>query len=244
MPIVQLKYFALFREVLGRSDEQREVAVGQTAGQLLETLIAEAPALAALRASSRCLVNRAYVGPDHRLAAGDEVVFIPPVSGGQSSPAPAEPVALPHFRVTEASLNAATVTALVADPGAGAIITFAGVVRDNARGRGVNQLEYEAYAPAAEQMLAQIAAELSERWPVLRCAIWHRIGRLAIGETSVVIALSVPHRQEGFAACAYAIERLNEIVPIWKKEFYADGQTWIGSEAAYQALVDRRPEGT
>jgi molybdopterin synthase catalytic subunit len=140
----------------------------------------------------------------------------------------------------EAPLAIEPIAALVADPGAGAIITFAGVVRDNARGRPVVALEYEAYAPVAERMLAQLADELAARWPVRRVAIWHRVGRLVVGETSVVIALSVPHRQAGFAACAYAIERLKEIVPIWKKEIYADGGTWIGSEAAYQALPDRR----
>jgi molybdopterin synthase catalytic subunit len=92
----------------------------------------------------------------------------------------------------------------------------------------------------AERMLAQIADEMRQQWPVLRVAIWHRVGSLAVGETSVVIALSVPHRQEGFAACAYAIERLKEIVPIWKKEIYDDGAAWVGSEAAYQQLADRR----
>ena len=232
MPTITLRYFALFREALGRGEERRVVPDDATVAGVLESLVAEAPALDALRASTRCLVNQEYVMSDTRLADGDEVVFIPPVSGGAGDPS--------RFRVVGEPLQIEPLATLVEDPGAGAIITFAGVVRDNSRGRRVEWLEYEAYAPAAEKMLAQIGDEMAERWPVLRSAIWHRIGRLGIGETSVVIALSVPHRQEGFAACAYAIERLKEIVPIWKKERYGDGDVWIGSEAAYQQLPDRR----
>jgi molybdopterin synthase catalytic subunit len=232
MPTVTLRYFALFREVLGRREERRAVPEGTTARDLLALLAEETPALAGLGGISRFIVNQVYVDGGTTLHEGDEVVFIPPVSGGEAG-------AARRFRIVDEPLAIEPVAALVADPGAGAIITFAGVVRDHARGKGVVALEYEAYAPVAERMLAQIASELAARWPVLRVAIWHRVGRLAVGETSVVIALSVPHRQEGFAACAYAIERLKEIVPIWKKEIYADGATWIGSEAAYQALPDR-----
>jgi MoaE-MoaD fusion protein len=234
MPSITLKYFALYREARGQREERREVAAGTTVAELHAAIIAETPALAGLHTSSRFLVNQAYVPGDTALGDGDEVVFIPPVSGGE------EDAAARPFRVVEEPLALEPVAALVADPGAGAVVTFGGVVRDNARGRGVLTLEYEAYAPVAERMLAQIGDEMRARWPVCRVAIWHRVGRLAVGETSVVIALSTPHRQEGFAACAYAIERLKEIVPIWKKEFYADGATWIGSEAAYQRLPDRK----
>lgn len=234
MPTVTLRYFAMYREVLGRREERREIPAGATVRALLDALIAETPALAGLRSMSRFIVNETYVDGETLLGEGDEVVFIPPVSGGADD-ATARP-----FRIVTEPLTIEPVAALVADPRAGAILTFAGVVRDNARGRAVAALEYEAYAPVAERMLAQIADEIADRWPVPRTAIWHRVGRLAVGETSVVIALSVPHRQEGFAACAYAIERLKEIVPIWKKEIYADGATWIGSESAYQALPDRK----
>ena len=234
MPTVTLKYFAIYREALGRQEERRAVPEGMTVAALHDDVIAAAPVLAPLRDTSRYVVNHAYVGGDAPLGEGDEVVFIPPVSGGTAG---ADPARL--FRIVDEPLAIDPVAALVADPGAGAVITFAGVVRDNSRGRGVEALEYEAYAPVAERMLAQIADEMRVRWPVRAVAIWHRTGRLGIGETSVVIALSVPHRQEGFAACAYAIERLKEIVPIWKKEIYADGEVWIGSEAAYQQLPDR-----
>jgi molybdopterin synthase catalytic subunit len=232
MPTVTLRYFAIYREALGRREERRTVPEGATVAALHDEIAADTPRLAPLRAITRFIVNEEYVGAETVLTEGDEVVFIPPVSGGADD-------ATRRFRIVEEPLAVEPLATLVADPRAGAIITFAGVVRDNARGRDVQALEYEAYAPAAERMLAQIGEELCARWPVLAVAIWHRVGRLAVGETSVVIALSTPHRQEGFAACAYAIERLKEIVPIWKKELYADGATWIGSEAAYQRLSDR-----
>jgi len=107
-------------------------------------------------------------------------------------------------------------------------------VRDTARGKAVRYLEYEAYPPAAEQSFRQIADEIRQRWGIDRVAIVHRVGRIEIGEASVVIAVASPHRAEAFDACRYAIDRLKQIAPIWKKEVYEDGEVWIGSEAAYQ----------
>jgi len=184
-----------------------------------------------MRSSTMLMVNQEYARADRELREGDEVALIPPVSGGGG-----------FFRVGPEPLDAREVEAAVADPSAGAVVTFTGTVRDRARGRSVVALEYEAYGPAAERMLAQIGREISERWGIGRVAIAHRIGRLGVGEASVVIAVSTPHRAEGFAACAYAIERLKEIVPIWKKEHYADGAVWIGSEADYQRETGRSGE--
>jgi molybdopterin synthase catalytic subunit len=112
-------------------------------------------------------------------------------------------------------------------------------VRDHARGRAVRALDYEAYAPAAEKMMARIGDEIRERWGIDRIAIIHRMGLLEVGEASVVIAITSAHRDEAFDACRYAIERLKEIVPIWKKEFYEDGAIWVGSEADYQRETGR-----
>jgi molybdopterin synthase catalytic subunit len=127
----------------------------------------------------------------------------------------------------------------VADRGTGAIVTFVGTVRDHGRGQTVTHLEYEAYAPAAERMLAQIGREIDERWGPQRVAIAHRTGDLAVGEASVVICVASAHRDAAFAACRYAIERIKEIVPIWKKEHYGNGAAWIGSEQEYQAEIGR-----
>lgn len=131
------------------------------------------------------------------------------------------------FEITEAELSADKVIARLADPGNGAVVTFVGVVRDNTDGRRVLYLEYEAYPEMAEQTLRQIGTEVQERWTSIRqVAIVHRVGRLEIGEASVVIALSAAHRPEMFDALRYAIDRLKEIVPIWKKEVWSDGSEW------------------
>jgi molybdopterin synthase catalytic subunit/molybdopterin converting factor small subunit len=160
-------------------------------------------------------VNRAYAEPDQELRDGDEVALIPPVSGGA-------------FRVTEEPLSLEAVAAEVADEGAGAIATFTGTVRRHSRGREVVHLEYEAYTEMAEEVMAQIARDLEARYDLCAVAIHHRVGRLEIGEASVAIAISAPHRQDALAACKDAIDRLKETVPLWKKEIYEGGEEWVG----------------
>lgn len=177
------------------------------------------------------MVNQSYAAPDKTLQDGDEVAFIPPVSGGAPS----------MFRVQEGPIDAREVETLVLDPGAGAVVTFSGTVRDHGRGQRVSLLEYEAYAPAAERMMAQVGDEIAARWPVIKIAMVHRTGALPVGEVSVVIAISSAHRDAAFEASRYAIERLKEIVPIWKKEHYDDGAAWLGSEHDYQVEIGRLP---
>jgi molybdopterin synthase catalytic subunit len=232
---IQLKYFAIVRESIGRSQEAREVPEGTTAGGILDLLIADAPRLEFLRRSVMLMVNQEYVDSDHVLRDGDELVLIPPVSGG----AIASEGRL--FRIDEAVLDLREAERAVESPAAGAVVTFTGSVRERARGMAVSALEYEAYAPAAEKMLERIADEIQERWGLTRVAVIHRVGLLQVGEASVVIAIASAHRDEAFDACRYAIERLKQIVPIWKKEFYEDGATWIGSEADYQRETGRLP---
>jgi molybdopterin synthase catalytic subunit len=227
---IQLRYFAIVREALGTSKETREVAPGATAGDLYAEIARDAPRLAGLQRSMLLMVNQEYVDASHPLNDGDELVLIPPVSGGSE-----------RFSVVSEPLDPRAIEALVADPGAGAVLTFTGTVRDRARGRAVTALDYEAYAPAAEKMLRRIGDEIRERWGIERVAIVHRVGLLSVGEASVVIAVSSPHRDEAFEACRHAIERIKQIVPIWKKEHYADGAVWVGSEAEYQQEIGRLP---
>jgi molybdopterin synthase catalytic subunit/molybdopterin converting factor small subunit len=160
-------------------------------------------------------VNREYAERERELNDGDEVALIPPVSGGA-------------FLVTEQPLSLDAVVAEVADERAGAIATFTGTVRRQSRGREVNHLEYEAYTEMAEEVMAKLAAELAGEHDLCAIAIHHRVGRLEIGEASVVIAVSAPHRQDALAACREAIDRLKETVPLWKKELYEGGEEWIG----------------
>jgi molybdopterin synthase catalytic subunit len=231
---VDVRYFAMIREIVGRASEQRTVAEGATAGDLFDALAAEHPRLERLKPIVMPMVNHAYVAADHPLREGDEVAFIPPVSGGAPK----------RFCIQSEPLDARAVEALVAHPGAGAIATFIGTVRDHGRGRPVTQLDYEAYAPAAELTLAQIGDEIGQRWEVEHVAIAHRVGSLAVGEASVVISVALAHRDAAFEACRYAIERIKEIVPIWKKEHYADGAAWLGSEHDYQVEIGRLPGET
>jgi len=160
-------------------------------------------------------VNKEYADRDRPLADGDEVALIPPVSGGA-------------FRLTAEPLSVDEVVDEVRSDQAGAVATFIGTTRLQSRGRTVLHLDYEAYEGMAEQAMAKIAAELKGRYDLCEIAIHHRTGRVEIGEASVVIAVSAPHRQEALAACKDAIDTLKERVPLWKKEFYEGGEEWIG----------------
>jgi molybdopterin synthase catalytic subunit/molybdopterin converting factor small subunit len=158
-------------------------------------------------------VNKDYATGDRLLADGDEVALIPPVSGGA-------------FRLTPGPIDLGAVIAEVADERAGAVATFLGTTRIESRGRTVDHLEYEAYEGMAEKVMAEIAEALSARYDLCRVAITHRIGRVGIGETSVAIAVSAPHREHALAACKEAIDTLKVDVPLWKKEVYDTGETW------------------
>ncbi len=231
MPTITLRHFAIVRETVGAESETRVVPDGTTAADIALAMSAKYPRIAALLRTSPVMVNAAYADLSAPLQDGDEVAFIPPVAGGIRDDA--------RFAVRESPLVGEVVAALVAVPEAGAIVTFIGTVRNHARGRSVLWLEYEAYAAGCLPIFAQIAAEMRERWQVLDVAIHHRVGHLSVGDASVVIAVSSAHRHGAFAACEYAIDRLKQLAPIWKKEAYADGEVWIGAEAAYQALADR-----
>lgn len=227
---ITVRYFAIMREHLGTGVETLEVPDGTTAGEIFGIATKDAPRLAGLQRSVMVMVNEDYAEPDRALQDGDDVALIPPVSGGDDGK---------RYWVTEDVLDPRSVEALVAGPDAGAIVTFAGTVRNNARGLEVTALDYEAYPSAAEKMLARVGDEALAQWPGIRIAIAHRYGYLVPGETSVVIATASAHREDAYHASMFAISRIKEIVPIWKKEHYADGSTWIGSELDYQIETGR-----
>ena len=216
--MITARLFARLREQAGTDCEQVEVP-GGTVADVYRALRRLHPDLEPELALIRPARNQSFAEWDERVADGDEVAFIPPVSGGAGAAALIE--------LTAAPLDARRLEAAVADPGAGAICTFTGVVRDNSRGESVTHLEYEAYAGMAERQMRAIAEEIVERWPEARVAMAHRTGSLEIGEASVVVSVSCPHRAEAIAACHWGIDRLKESVPIWKKEFATSGAAWI-----------------
>ena len=132
-----------------------------------------------------------------------------------------------HYQITESPVDPEALREAIADPACGAVATFIGVTRNSFRGKEVQYLEYEAYAPMAEREMRMIGTEIAGLWPaVAGIAIAHRVGRVEVGEASVVIAVSAPHRREALAACAHGIERLKATLPVWKKEIFADGSDW------------------
>ena len=140
------------------------------------------------------------------------------------------PASLPSILITDGPLDPAVLTDRVLASGSGAAVTFLGTTRDHNAGRRVTMLEYEAYRPMADRMLAQVASEMTERWGLGNVAIGHRLGRVGIGEISLVVAASAAHRQAAFDACQYAVDRIKQIVPIWKKEHFEGGEVWIGTQ--------------
>ncbi len=138
--------------------------------------------------------------------------------------------------ITEEELDIGRVVSHVENPGAGAIVTFVGATRDNTAGRRVRYLEYEAYRPMADRQLERVAEEMRECWELTGVAIYHRLGRLEIGEVSLIVAVSSAHRSEAFEACGFSIDRIKQIVPIWKKEFFIGGEVWVGSQQDFDPL--------
>ena len=212
---LSVRLFAMLRESAGADSLEIELEEGATAADALARL-RDIPGLDVLdRMPARLAVNREYVEPATELRAGDELALIPPVSGGAGAEA----------RVTAEPLDPAAVGAAVGRPGAGAIVTFQGTTRD------VGSLEYEAYAEMAEERIAAILDDCVRRHRLEAAAAHHRVGSVALGEPSVVVAVSAAHRPEAFAGAREAIDRIKAEAPIWKKEVAAGAARWVEGEA-------------
>lgn len=190
-----------------------------TLEQLRAAIAAEVPALAAFLPLVRIALNERFATEGDQIREGDELALIPPVSGGSG---------LGPYEIRSEPIDPREVIRAVSTNDAGAVVSFSGTVRASTEGREVLALEYEAYESMAARFLRVIGEEIAARWPNTRSAILHRTGRLEVGEVSVVIAVSSPHRADAFEGCRHAIERLKKDVPIWKKEVRRDGSIWVG----------------
>lgn len=214
---VTVLYFASARERAGVQREMLELPEGADVNGALRVIVSRHPSIEPLLPHLRIAVDQEFANRADPIPAGAELALIPPVAGGSSL-----------FEIVERPLSLKEVISAVEDQSYGGLVTFSGMVRKETGGRRVIRLEYEAHVPMARKSFEQIGAEISRQWPGTRVAIVHRIGRLLPGELAVVIAVAAPHRTAAFRACEFAIEQLKAEAPIWKKEFYEDGEVWVG----------------
>ena len=215
--------FGQAREFVGASSLNIEVAAPATVESVFAILKAEHPRLAQMERSLLFAINEEYASPSDTLADSDRLAILPPVSGGEAQDI---------FEITREPIDISSLRARLLTGESGAVVIFDGVARNNTKGRRTLYLEYEGYTEMALKTMAQISSEVHEKWPINRVGIIHRLGRIEISESSVVVVVTSAHRRVAFEACHYAIDRLKKIVPIWKKEYFEDGEVWVENEEA------------
>jgi len=229
---VHVLFFGQLKEITGVTEEDAELSEGARVEDLFERYGRRFPKLAEFRPSIAASVNQEYAGWRAPLSTGDEVAFLPPVSGGQQAA-----VADDIFLLVREPIVSRELLENLKAPEDGAVVVFDGFVRNNFKGRRTLYLEYEAYEPMAYAKMREIGAQIRTKFQIHRLAIVHRLGRLEIGDTSVLIAVSSPHRGAAFDACRYAIDTLKRAVPIWKKEYFAGGAVWAEGELPSQQAI-------
>jgi molybdopterin synthase catalytic subunit/molybdopterin converting factor small subunit len=243
---VGVLFFGALKELLGRPRDTVVLPEGARVRELLLYYARETPQFDAMVPSLAISVNQEYAGVDRALHEGDEVGLLPPVSGGLDEGGKVLgklPGEVPgEVRLVRERIDSEAVAARLKRPEDGAAVIFDGVVRDNTRGRRTLYLDYEAYEAMALKQMESLAVEARERFAVRGVSIVHRLGRLQIGETSVLIVVAAAHRGAAFEACRWIIDTLKKTVPIWKKEYFLDGAVWADGEAFPEEI--RCPEGT
>jgi molybdopterin synthase catalytic subunit len=223
---VRVLFFGRLKDIVGRAEESAELPEGSLVEDVFTHYRSAYPALGGLRSSVAASVNQELAEWKSAVRAGDEVAFLPPVSGGAVAAASRDWIEIVHNPI-----SAQPIVERVKGPEEGAVVVFDGIVRNHSGGRRTLYLDYEAYEPMALEKLRELSAAVRARHAVSGVAVVHRLGRLEIGETSVLIAVSAPHRAVAFDACRFAIDTLKRSVPIWKKEYFADGAVWAEGEA-------------
>ena len=227
---VDLLFFGVLKDVFGAERDSLEIAPGATVADLLDRLRQRVASSPAVLRSLAVAVNREYAQPGTLLADGDEVALLPPVSGGSHAADDAESKPTLRIEILDHELPIAEIIAQIKSGPDGAICTFDGIVRDNTRGRKTLYLDYEAYREMALAQMQTLAAEALKKFPVRDISMLHRLGRIEVGETSVLIVVASAHRGAAFDACRWLIDTLKKQVPIWKKETFADGAVWADGE--------------
>jgi molybdopterin converting factor subunit 1 len=228
---IKVLFFGALKEVVGKAGESLILADEAKLGDVLRHYEQHVPRFKDYASSLAMSVNQEYAALDTALKPGDEVAFLPPVSGGA-------PDALPRVALVREKIDAESVVRKLKQPSDGAAVVFDGVVRDNTRGRRTLYLDYEAYEEMALKQMAGLVEQALVEFKVRDAVIIHRLGRLEIGETSVLIVVASAHRAAAFDACRWLIDTLKRTVPIWKKEYFEDGAVWADGEPF---PVDRAP---
>jgi len=229
---VRVLFFGQLKEIVGLASEDAGLSEGARVEDLFERYARRFPKLAEFRGSIAPSVNQEYAEWRAPVADGDEVAFLPPVSGGQGATIQDD-----VFQLVRQPIQPSGLLENMKAPEDGALVVFDGFVRNNFKGNRTLYLEYEAYETMALGKMREIGAQIRDKFPIHRVAIIHRLGRLEIGETSVWIAVSSAHRSAAFDACRYAIDTLKRAVPIWKKEFFAGGAIWAEGETPSQEAI-------
>jgi molybdopterin synthase catalytic subunit len=220
------------KDFTGRSSDELELGDGACLSDVFDHYARRSPGLRDFAASIVLARNQEFSPPGTRLSEGDEIAFLPPVSGGSGSVYTHE-IADEEghfFALTRQPIDTRAVTARLLRGEDGAVVNFEGVVRNNTKGRATRFLDYECYEAMAIKLMAQIGREIAGSHAIGRIALVHRLGRMEIGETSVVVIVTAPHRKPAFDASLEGINRLKKLVPIWKKEYFADGEVWVEGE--------------
>ncbi len=225
---VRVLFFGRLKDIVGKGEEQAELSEGARVEDLFERYGRSFPELAKFRPSVVASVNQEFAEWRAPLASGDEVAFLPPVSGGSIPPGAAVEENL--CALVRSPIQTSEILAQLKAPPDGAAVVFEGIVRNHSAGRSTLYLEYESYETMAMAKMREIGSEMREKFPIRRYAMIHRLGRLEIGETSVLIVVCSAHRAAAFDACRFGIDTLKRNVPIWKKEFFRDGAVWAEGE--------------
>jgi len=237
---IRVLFFGQLKDIVGVAQEDTELSEGSRVEDLFERYGRRFPKLAEFRPSIAASVNQEYAGWRAPLASGDEVAFLPPVSGGQQETTIAQDI----FQLVRFPIDSREIAESLKAPQDGALVVFDGFVRNSFKGQPTQYLVYEAYEPMAYSKMREIGAQMRGKFPIHRLAIVHRLGRLEIGETSVLIAVSSPHRAAAFDACHYGIDTLKRIVPIWKKEHFVGGAVWAEGEIPHEEAISPEDEST